>query len=207
MTATAPRVVLDGETTGLNRFTDEFWEFAAVRFDADGTRTDIAVFVDHDPAKAGHLPEWFRKDHDMRFRPDAALSVPAFLNVIGALFAVPEGTPYNLRPHVYGAVPEFDLAILGRMLHDAGRPVPWHHHTTDLETDALGYLRGIRAQAGDCGCDPLADTFPGPPWDSGDLSRAIGVDPDQFARHTAMGDVQWAIAIGEKTGALPAVIR
>jgi oligoribonuclease (3'-5' exoribonuclease) len=34
-----------------------------------------------------------------------------------------------------------------------------------------------------------------PPWDSGELSRAVGVDPDDFDRHTALGDARWAKAI------------
>jgi hypothetical protein len=37
-----------------------------------------------------------------------------------------------------------------------------------------------------------------PPWDSEALSRALGVDPDTFARHTAMGDVRWAMAIHDQ---------
>jgi DNA polymerase III epsilon subunit-like protein len=32
------------------------------------------------------------------------------------------------------------------------------------------------------------------PWNSNQLSRRLGVDPDNFARHTAMGDVQWCLA-------------
>lgn len=32
------------------------------------------------------------------------------------------------------------------------------------------------------------------PWNSNQLSRRLGVDPDEFPRHTAMGDVQWCLA-------------
>lgn len=36
-----------------------------------------------------------------------------------------------------------------------------------------------------------------PPWKSDALSRAVGVDPEQFDRHTALGDAYWAKAIYE----------
>ena len=31
-----------------------------------------------------------------------------------------------------------------------------------------------------------------PPWDSEKLSNLMCVDPDEFDRHTALGDAQWA---------------
>ncbi len=37
-----------------------------------------------------------------------------------------------------------------------------------------------------------------PPWDSNKLSLAVGVDPDDFDRHTALGDARWAKAIYER---------
>ena len=33
---------------------------------------------------------------------------------------------------------------------------------------------------------------------SNDLSRAVGVDPEQFRRHQAMADVEWAMAIYDR---------
>jgi hypothetical protein len=36
-----------------------------------------------------------------------------------------------------------------------------------------------------------------PPWDSDELSLAVGVDPEQFDRHTALGDAKWAKALYE----------
>lgn len=36
-----------------------------------------------------------------------------------------------------------------------------------------------------------------PPWNSNDMSRAVGVEPDDFDRHTALGDARWAKAIYE----------
>jgi hypothetical protein len=36
-----------------------------------------------------------------------------------------------------------------------------------------------------------------PPWKSADLSRAVGVNPEDFEKHTALGDARWAKAIYE----------
>lgn len=36
-----------------------------------------------------------------------------------------------------------------------------------------------------------------PPWKSVDLSRAVGVEPEDFDKHTALGDARWAKAIYE----------
>jgi hypothetical protein len=30
-----------------------------------------------------------------------------------------------------------------------------------------------------------------PPWNSNDLSRGLGIDPDAYERHTALGDARW----------------
>lgn len=200
---TAPIVVLDTETTGLDRAMDEIWEFAAIRRNPDGFETQWHVFVEHDLDKAAKLPAEFRADHDLRYDPDSALRVPEFLNLIRAVFAVPDGTPYDLRPHVVGAVPDFDLAILARYGGWYGN-APWHHHIQDVENLAIGYLRGLAAHGhssitcGESGVPCPEDELQGPPWDSEALSRAVGVDPESYARHTALGDTLWAAAIFDR---------
>jgi hypothetical protein len=74
----------------------------------------------------------------------------------------------------------------------------WHYHLIDVEALAAGW---IAAQSG-----PVPILIAGanvglvsgrPPWRSEELSRAVGVDPDDFDRHTALGDARWAKAIYE----------
>jgi hypothetical protein len=36
-----------------------------------------------------------------------------------------------------------------------------------------------------------------PGWDSKELSLAVGVNPDDFERHTALGDCRWQKAVVE----------
>lgn len=79
--------------------------------------------------------------------------------------------------HLAGAVVSFDEERLRRLLHASGVLHRWHYHLVDVEALAAGKL----------GADP--------PWDSGELSRALGVYPEDFGRHTALGDARWAQAI------------
>jgi len=84
--------------------------------------------------------------------------------------------------HVIGAVPNFDTERLEMLLSRCGVPAGWHYHLGDIENIIVGWLAGTAGKR-------LM-----PPWSSDDLSRAVGVDPERFDRHTALGDVRWVIA-------------
>jgi hypothetical protein len=100
--------------------------------------------------------------------------------------------------HLVGAVPSFDAAFLSRLLRANGCCPAWHYHLVDVEALAAGYIAG-RADNVEVG-PPSVPAEEGvdlcrPPWYSNDLSRAVGVDPDRYDRHTALGDARWAMAI------------
>jgi hypothetical protein len=82
-------------------------------------------------------------------------------------------------PHLVGAVPSFDHTMLC-MNHigwpDFGEGL-WHYHLIDVETLAAGKLK-----------------IP-PPYSSSVLTAALGVTVDDDTKHTAMGDVDWAIQL------------
>lgn len=174
-------IFLDTETTGL-RLDDDIWEFAAIRRFADGTEDGLHLFIEHDWAKCSHLPEPFMADHQARFpsHDGATRRVAAGVQIRNFLAKGADG----IKPHIVGAVPDFDAYRIARQFYATHLP-EWHHHLIDVENLAVGWLA---AQG-----KPQA-----PPWDSNDLSRAIGVDPDTFDRHTAMGDVLWAMAIFDR---------
>jgi hypothetical protein len=185
-------VFLDLETTGLLPVPeDHIWEFAAVRREPDGTESTFHCFVRHDLALAEQLPESFRADHDARYDQDLALSLCELVGLCKVVFAG--------RPHVVGAVPNFDTERLAAVLamHRLG-PL-WHYHIRDVETLARGWLHGRAAGAaggryGDAARARVAlrdvDLD-----DSDALSRACGVEPPTVGRHTALGDVRWAMAL------------
>ena len=80
---------------------------------------------------------------------------------------------------IAGSNPAFDMERLLILMQRNRFGVPgWHYHPCDVPTMALGWLAR--------GDGPLSR-----PWKSDALSRAVGVDPDDYARHTALGDVLW----------------
>lgn len=189
---TAPLVFMDTETTGLS-LDDDIWEFAAIRRDPDGTETELHLFIEHDRAKCSQLPDSFRDDHYDRYRDHRAIPRRQASREIDALF---EG-----RPHVVGAVPQFDTERIALMLRKEWPLWPvhgrWHYHLIDVENLAVGYLASVHRWRKDI-ADLNHGTLPeriAPPWDSNWLSKAVGVNADEFERHTAMGDVRWAMAI------------
>lgn len=105
--------------------------------------------------------------------------------------------------HLAGAVVSFDEERLRRLLHRNGVLHRWHYHLIDAEALAAGWLNAFAAQLerGQPGELPGPERaahlreIAAPPWDSHELSRAVGVEPDDFDRHTALGDAKWARAI------------
>lgn len=177
-------VFMDTETTGLS-LDDDIWEFAGVRRKPDGSESELHLFLRHDPAKCAALPESFAADHRARFpvsddefwhpdvvtRAEAAQLISAFLTG---------------RPHIVGAVPNFDTERLQRLLGAA----PWHYHLIDVENLVVGWAAAQKM--------PL-----NPPWDSDFLSGLMGVTAPIHERHTAMGDVRWAMRIYDAVMAGP----
>jgi len=192
----APLVFMDTETTGL-ALDDEIWEFAAIRREPNGTESELHLFIEHDRNSCSKLPASFRDDHFDRYRDHRAVTRREAAQKIFHLFG---GYSDEHRPHVVGAVPNFDTERVALLLrrHSAWEP-RWHYHLIDVENLAVGWLFGQYQTDQKRGM--LRELMPkGPaslalPWDSNEISKAIGVDPDQFERHTAMGDVRWAMAI------------
>lgn len=127
--------------------------------------------------------------------------------------------------HICGAVPDFDTRFLTALYWRFGQEPPrWHYHLIDIEAMAVGYLHGRNgpkckacghrtpehgasgcaaddeAAMGGCDCPWTGLSLP---WDSDDLSRAVGVEPpSEDERHTALGDARWVKRLYENiTGA------
>jgi hypothetical protein len=84
--------------------------------------------------------------------------------------------------HIVGAVPNFDENFLRDWFVRKGAVLTTHYHLVDIEAMAVGYLLG------------KGETDLTLPWDSNELSCRLGVDPQAFDRHTAMGDAEWVRA-------------
>lgn len=175
-------VFLDTETVGLD-IADDIWELAAVRRETSGTESTLHLFLHHDGCE--RLPESFAADHAARWEDDRALTWDQAAPAVAALF--------HDRPHIVGAVPDFDAYRIDRPLTARGFTQRWHHHLIDIENLAVGWLRAHGVHV------PL-------PWDSDTLSRLVGVEaPGEGERHTAMGDVRWTMRVYDRlmAGASP----
>lgn len=164
---------LDTETTGLDP-DDHIWEIAVIHRSPDHPTFTRHWFVQHDTTKAERLPDAFRRDHDARYQPNAAIT-PA--DLVERLYALTLG-----RPHVVGAVPDFDVTRLNRLARAHGVTLGWHYHLIDVETLAVGWLAARGTPV------PL-------PWSSDDVSQMVGVIPPTDGRHTALGDAVWAMNV------------
>jgi hypothetical protein len=85
-----------------------------------------------------------------------------------------------------GSKPTFDQDHLAVMLAEHGLTPAWEHHPLDLPSAARGWCSAK-------GIVPVSSRGDGK-IRSDDWSRAIGVNPDAFERHTALGDCKWGAA-------------
>ncbi|MCG7592417.1 exonuclease domain-containing protein [Mycobacterium sp. PSTR-4-N] len=168
-------VFLDTEALGLDP-NAPVWEFAAVRRFANGNTDRTEFFIRHEPepwASEFHaIAPAFYEDYAARYRSSDALDDQAAAVMI---HMVTRGA------HMVACNPVFDDPRLAQILRRNNIEPAWHYHPDDIASLAKGYL----AARGE---------LPAPPYNSNALSLALGVDPDDYARHTAMGDVAWCMA-------------
>ncbi len=166
-------VFLDCETTGLDPRHHVPWEIGLI----DSAGEEHAWLLDLTEQEAGNATPAALKigGYYERARPDVhpMVGIPGWTRVAGRV-------PVDARrqfatmlvgligdAHIVGAVPSFDDRFVGDFLRKVGCLPLWHYHLVDIEALVAGKL-GIQ-----------------PPWKSDDLSRMIGVDPEQYERHTA----------------------
>ncbi|HEX7992687.1 MAG TPA: hypothetical protein VF506_02135, partial [Streptosporangiaceae bacterium] len=180
---------LDTETTSL-RHDRRAWEIGAIFRDAEGRDKEYTWFVDAGHLDLGNADLMSLKigrfhDRHPQFRDDGIATTAALpeANVLCAVEAITRGA------HLVGAVPNFDADVLGARMRAHGICPSWHYHLIDVEALAVGYLRSSAAYGGSAAGTrrELAGSITALPWNSDALSRAIGVEPDDFDRHTALG--------------------
>lgn len=172
-------VFLDVETLGLGRDAP-VWEFAAIRIAGPGAKPgkvldQVEFLVEHDTSYGtDHLPESFAKDYRARYWSEFAWP---------AMYAAREIHKVTDGAIVAGSNPSFDCERLEQLLEAHGLTPAWHYHPLDIPSMAAGFV---------------ASEWPRHTVQhrrsSGELSLSIKVKPDNFARHTAMGDVKWCLA-------------
>lgn len=173
-------VYVDCETTGLDPLHHEIWEVAAIKGDEEHV-WQLPVDLGHAEPMALRIGRF----HERRWDFSRLTSPTTFVNEFAKLT---DGC------HLVGAVVSFNEERLRRLMRRNHYCPTWHYHIVDVEALAVGYLAGVSETSLGPGVHPGSTL----PWDSKELTRALGIDLDQFDAHTALGDARWAKAIYEK---------
>lgn len=185
---------LDLETVCLEEDTkgDVIWEIGLILRDENNKDTEWRWQVRPNIWK---LSEWSRPDFEKRF------CVPEGADALCWSPSSPEeGTAVSYRSvaemlvtftdkhYIVGAVPDFDTWRGRFFIQRHTSLVPkWVYHIHDVETLSVGYLAGLRKGLGTSLSD-FGDFTRLNGWKSDDLYREVGVNPDNYERHTALGD-------------------
>jgi hypothetical protein len=188
-------VFIDTETTGIHP-EREIWEVAMVGRTASGEESEPAVMqINVDLSKADPFALKINRFYERYYEYNGSVSDSV---VYSEYYATKKIERFTRGAHIVGAVPSFDTEGLDRLLRRNEILPAWHYHLIDVETLAIGYLMGIDAETHGPG-PKLAGVDFKLPWKSDELSRAIGVEPPtEEERHTALGDVKWAMRTYDK---------
>lgn len=181
----APVAFIDTETLGLDADLQPIWEIAIIR----GCEEIVQqVQVTPRQIELAHPKALEISGFEERYHVDRAIH-PAE--------AAKRVSRWLSGCHLVSAVVSFDEERLRRLCWKFHQPVTWHYHIVDVEALAVGYLAGTAMTRATDAYEDLFD-IARPPWDSTELSKAVGVDPTDPAftpKHTALTDARWAKAI------------
>ena len=191
------RVWMDTETTGLD-LTRRAWEVALIVRD----RAIDAQDIEH---------QWFvhPADIDLEHADPKALEIGRFWDrhphapIIAAWREQGLTRPLGMLPHlrgvhraryvatavrnltsgraqIYGSHPSFDMITVEMMMADEGISPEWHYHPNDVPNLIEGWTIGRDDNA-------RALRIPAS-RKSEDWCRIVGIEPNNYQRHTALGD-------------------
>lgn len=183
---TPPLFFLDVECLGLDDQAP-VWNIAAILINAEGRREwSCDLIVEHSTTtdRIDALPPSFRDDYHRRYTDYVAAGHETVTAGDAAALIwtfCPPGA------FVAGSNPAFDMAHLARLMRSWRNLEPrWHYHPFDIPQLALGAAVGALGY------------LPAGPWKTDYMCRMAGVDPDEFARHTALGDCELMLAVWER---------
>jgi len=169
----APIAFVDTETLGLDPDKHAIWEVGLILYWAETGKSQEwlwQILLTDQEVAAGDPVGMEIGRFAERYDPQATISPDGFCAVF---------TELTKGLHLAGNVVSFDEERLRRLCLRHGVRPGWHYHLIDVENIAVGFLAG-RGETVDL------------PWKSDALSARLGVDPDEFDRHTALADAEWA---------------
>ncbi|MFI5934746.1 hypothetical protein [Actinoplanes sp. NPDC051494] len=168
---------IDTETTSLH-YNRRAWEIAVILRRPNQPDHEQSWLIEHQDLDLGNADLQslrFGGFYDRHPQIFPAEGMERLHREGDALFAVEQLTRGSI---VMGSNPSFDAEVLGARMRAHGICPSWHYHLEDVPTLALGWLYGSGK--------PLPEVRK-----SEQISLACGVDPAQYARHTALGDCRW----------------
>lgn len=172
-------VYLDCETTGLNPRIHYPWEVATIT---------------EEPGKAP-------VEHVWMLPVDLSNADPRALEIGGFWERHPQGTGAGASGDsaevarelarilaggmVIGSNPTFDKDMISPFLAQHGQPWAAHYRMVDVVTLGAGALYGTTYRSATTD-DPHAL-----PFSTTQISKVFGINPNDYARHTALGDCRW----------------
>ena len=183
----------DTETTALDRDILQVWEVALIT-EAEGEQVwHLPVDLSRADPKSLEMNGFTERYNDW---DTPANERPFMLWEFAREFAL-----YTRGLTLVGANPAFDERALWKLLRDNGECPLWHYRTICVETLAAGYLRAKykgyedspneEAREKALACTTI-------PWKHADLVRALDLNPDDFDRHSALGDARLVKAVWQK---------
>lgn len=169
---------VDTETTSLDPHTRVAWDVGLIRREEDGTEKRTSFFVELTNREfiAADSVSLEIGRYDERYDPVEAISKRSAAAIIAE---------YTDDAVLAAATPDFDALGLQNILEAAGLSPKWHYKLLDVTTFANGVLFALgKIEVGEL-------------WPSslGNVAEWLGVDVNESARHTALGDAEYHMAV------------
>lgn len=190
---------IDTETTSL-RPDRRAWEIGVIVREPGEKDAEHLWFIDESDLDLGNadlmalkIGRFHDRHPGVKFRDNPGARIENGARLYPERFALLELEAITRGAHLAGNVVNFDADVLATRMRSHGICPSWHYHLIDVEALAVGYLTAYE-RAG----TPLGKKtgLPYPelplPWNSDDLSAALGVAVGRDERHTALGDARWA---------------
>lgn len=210
-------VFLDTEFTTLDKRRREVWEIAAIIRDPGGA-PDVEVEWQIRPDLTDASPDSLRigryyernrvQDQPvgaavMTYHPELGEISDVGVDDMAYRVGTAETVAAALAPmlsgaYLVGAVVSADETALDPFMTRYGQSLAHHYRLRCVETLALGYLHGLRAERATVpgreeSHETLVAEIPAPPWSTATLSRLCGVEPPSKEKaHRALVDARWA---------------
>ena len=192
-----PQILVDTETTSLvpdyTTGSGVIWELALIERDCGAERLwRMRPNVERADKKALEIGRFAERTTLMRHATEwTGADIWDLTTGCGPLWSWPADLALHVASLLDGATliaanPTFDAGFLTAFLAACGCEPRWHHRLRDIGSMAWAWLSGRNTHpgAGAWGRYPL------PPMDAStdEFARALGLDPDEYERHTALGD-------------------